>query len=217
MLVTIATRGYAENGAGAEVRFGEGIGGMVAEARKPIRISGLMRGMLYALRDAQGSRRSGAALRRRRIPLPGLANPESQLGVPLLVRGELVGVLCLESEVPYRFHEEDKASIELLGSYLAIAIQNMQMQERSADAVSDATAVSAAPAAGVAGGATRGAAPAADAPRRRLLRRRRVHPGGRRVSDPEPAGEDPVAAAQRAPDDGPRRSSPTASCASTSR
>src|SRR4029450_5160937 len=67
------------------------------------------------------------------IPVPGLPNPESQLGVPLLVRGELVAVLCLESEVPYRFHEEDKASIELLGGYLAIAIQNMQWQERAAD------------------------------------------------------------------------------------
>jgi hypothetical protein len=61
--------------------------------------------------------------------MPGLPNPESQLGVPLLVRGELVGVLCLESEVRYRFHEEDKASIELLGNYLAIAMQNMQLQE----------------------------------------------------------------------------------------
>ena len=59
--------------------------------------------------------------------------------MPLLVRGELVGVLCLESEVPYRFHEEDKASIELLGSYLAIAIQNMQMQERATDATRRAT------------------------------------------------------------------------------
>ena len=51
--------------------------------------------------------------------------------MPLLVRGELAGVLCLESEQRYRFHEEDKASIELLGSYLAIAIQNMQIQEQS--------------------------------------------------------------------------------------
>ena len=130
VLVTIATRGYSENGAGAEVRFGEGICGMVAEARKPIRISGLMRGMLYALamhREAQHPERAA-----RRIPLPGLPNPESQLGVPLLVRGELVGVLCVESEVPYRFHEEDRASIELLGSYLAIAVQNMALQERSA-------------------------------------------------------------------------------------
>ncbi len=128
-LVTLATRGYEEDGAGAEVRIGEGICGMVAEARKPIRISGLMRGMLYALasqREARGE------LPRPPIRLPGLPHPESQLGVPLLVRGELVGVLCIESEVPYRFHEEDKATIELLGSYLAIAIQNMQLQERSA-------------------------------------------------------------------------------------
>jgi GAF domain-containing protein len=138
VLVTIATRGYAEKGAGAEVRFGEGIGGLVAEARKPIRISGLMRGMLYAFAMHKDAIDAAAGVRRRRIPMPGLANPESQLGVPLLVRGELVGVLCLESEVPYRFHEEDKASIELLGSYLAIAVQNMQLQERSSDAVADA-------------------------------------------------------------------------------
>jgi hypothetical protein len=39
--------------------------------------------------------------------------------------------LCIESETPYRFHEDDKTSIELLGSYLAIAIQHMQMQERA--------------------------------------------------------------------------------------
>jgi adenylate cyclase len=132
VLVTIATRGYPHNGAGAEVRYGEGIVGMVAEARKPIRISGLMRGMLYALAMHKAAAASDACARQR-IPLPGLQHPESQLGVPLLVRGELVGVLCLESETPYRFHEEDKATIELLGSYLAIAIQNMQWQERAAE------------------------------------------------------------------------------------
>ena len=144
VLVTIATRGYPENGAGAEVRFGEGICGMVAEARKPIRISGLMRGMLYALAMHKAQTVPNAepqAVRRaRQIRVPGLENPESQLGIPLLVRGELVGVLCLESEVPYRFHEEDKASIELLGSYLAIAIQNMQWQERAADTVGESVA-----------------------------------------------------------------------------
>ena len=141
VLVTLATRGYPENGAGAEVRFGEGIAGLVAEARKPIRISGLMRGMLYAFAMHKEAADAAAGLRRaRRIPVPGLANPESQLGVPLLVRGELVGVLCLESDVPYRFHEEDKASIELLGSYLAIAVQNIQLQERSIEAMADAPA-----------------------------------------------------------------------------
>ena len=145
VLVTIATRGYAENGAGAEVRFGEGICGMVAEARKPIRISGLLRGMLYAL--AMHREAGQPELRRRRIPLPGLPNPESQLGVPLLVRGELVGVLCVESEAPYRFHEEDRASIELLGSYLAIAVQNMLLQDRAAESGPEAPAPAPQPAA----------------------------------------------------------------------
>ena len=86
--------------------------------------------MLYAHAVAERARQTGLCPPER-IALPGLPNPESQLGVPLLVRGELVGVLCIESEDPYRFHEEDKTSIELLGSYLAIAIQNMQLQERA--------------------------------------------------------------------------------------
>lgn len=128
-LITIATHGYPENGAGAEARFGEGITGLVAEAREPIRIAGLMRGMLYAYAARFRAEEAGWCPAERRIPLPGLAHPASQLGVPLLVRGELVGVLCIESETPYRFHEADKATIELLGSYLAIAVQNAVLQE----------------------------------------------------------------------------------------
>ena len=144
VLVTIASRGYPENGVGAEARIGEGIIGVVAEARKPIRISGLLRAMLYAYAVAERARKSGLCPPER-IPLPGLAQPESQLGVPLLVRGELIGVLCIESEEPYRFHEEDKVSIELLGSYLAIAIQNMQLQEREESAAEEAANTAAAP------------------------------------------------------------------------
>jgi adenylate cyclase len=140
-LVTIATRGYPEGGVGAEARIGEGIIGMVAEAQKPIRISGLLRGMLNAravyLR-AQEEKISGP---KPGLPMPGLQNPASQLGVPLLVRGELIGVLCIESETPYRFHEEDKTSIELLGSYLAIAIQNLQLQETTEGASAEGPAV----------------------------------------------------------------------------
>jgi hypothetical protein len=102
-----------------------------------------MRGMLYAL-AMHNEALDPTAVARPRIALPGLANPESQLGVPLLARGELVGVLCLESETAYRFHEEDRAAIELLGGYLAIAIENMQLRERAADphriAAGDATA-----------------------------------------------------------------------------
>ncbi|NOT25042.1 MAG: GAF domain-containing protein [Acidobacteria bacterium] len=140
VLVTVASRGYSENGAGAEVRFGEGIMGMVAEARKPIRISGLLRGMLYAQAVKIRAQQAGMHAFDARVPLPGLANPESQLGIPLLVRGDLIGVLCIESETPYRFHEDDKTSIELLGSYLAIAVQHMQLHER-ADVVASTAVV----------------------------------------------------------------------------
>ncbi|MGD9904605.1 MAG: GAF domain-containing protein [Vicinamibacterales bacterium] len=136
-LVAIASHGYPQGGAGAEARFGEGITGMVAEARKPIRISGLMRGMLYAYAARGRAEAHGLCPEELRIPLPGLRSPASQLGVPLLARGELVGVLVLESEAPYRFFEEDRATIELLGSYLALAIQNAMLQEAS-DGAADA-------------------------------------------------------------------------------
>ncbi len=74
VLVTIGSRGYPENGVGAEVRFGEGIAGLVAEARKPIRISGLMRGMLYALAMHKEAGHAGVPPRLR-IPLPGIGQP----------------------------------------------------------------------------------------------------------------------------------------------
>ena len=130
-LELIASRGYAEGGVGSEIGFGEGIIGMVAEARKPIRISGMLRQFLYADAVAKRARERGVACNERRIPLPGLANPESQLGIPLLVRDELVGVLCIETDRAYRFHEEDRAYLEVLGGYLAIAIQNALLHERA--------------------------------------------------------------------------------------
>lgn len=131
-LVTIASRGYPESGVGSEVGIGEGILGMVAEARKPIRISGMLSEMLYAHAVAMRAQAQGID-RACAIPLPGLRQPESQLGIPLLARGELIGVLCIESEAPYRFHEQDKAFFELLGNYLAIAIQNALLRERADD------------------------------------------------------------------------------------
>jgi hypothetical protein len=144
-LVTIASRGYPENGAGAEVRVGEGIVGVVAEARKPIRISGLIRQMLYAYAVHKRASEQGLCPHEHVIALPGLPAPDSQLGIPLLNRGELIGVLCIESEQPYRFHEEDKTAIELLGGYLAIAIHAMALRERS-DAAEAAAPAAAAPA-----------------------------------------------------------------------
>ena len=133
-LEMIASRGYPEGGVGSEVGIGEGIIGMVAEARKPIRISSMVRQMLYAGAVAKRAAERGLCTDDRRIPLPGLPNPQSQLGIPLLVRDELIGVLYIESQESYRFHEEDRAYLEVLGGYVAIAIQNALLQERAAEA-----------------------------------------------------------------------------------
>jgi len=145
-LITIASRGYPQGGVGSEVQFGEGIIGVVAEARQPIRISGLVRGMLYALAAKKRAEEKGWRPHEQ-VKLPGLDNPSSQLGVPLVVRGELMGVLCIESETPYRFHEDDKNTIEMLGASLAIAIQNMQMKEASEEPAAKAAPAPAAAAA----------------------------------------------------------------------
>ncbi len=130
-LELFASRGYPEGGVGSEVGFGEGIIGMVAEARKPVRVSGMIRQMLYADAVALRARAIGQCPENRRIPLPGLPDPGTQLGIPLLVRDELIGVLCIETERSYRFHEEDRAYLEVLGGYLAIAIQNVLLREKS--------------------------------------------------------------------------------------
>lgn len=130
-LELVASRGYAQGGVGSDVGFGEGIIGMVAEARRAVRISGMLRSMLYADAVARRAIELGLPLDSRRIPLPGLPSPDSQLGIPLLVRDELIGVLCIESNVPYRFHEDDRVYLEVLGGFLAIAIQNVLLLERS--------------------------------------------------------------------------------------
>jgi hypothetical protein len=132
-LEMLASRGYPEGGVGSEVRFGEGIIGLVAEARKPIRVAGMLRQLLYAAAVAKRAEQRGLHATNRSIPLPGLADPEMQLGVPLIVRDELIGVLCIETDKSYRFHEEDRAYVEVLGGYLAIAIQNALLRERTED------------------------------------------------------------------------------------
>lgn len=132
-LVTIASRGYPERGIGSEVAFGQGIVGLVAEARKPLRVSGILRQLLYADAVKKRARELGLCPDDRQIRLPGLAQPQSQLGIPLLVKDELIGVLCIESDTPYRFHEEDKTYLEVLGGYIAIAIQNALLRERGED------------------------------------------------------------------------------------
>jgi hypothetical protein len=108
-LFTIASRGFAVSGVGSEVAIGEGIMGIVAAQRSPIRNANLARDMIYSRLVRAGiEKRGDERSLQREIPLPGLANACSQLAVPLLAHNHLLGVLCLQSEEAGRFAAVDE-------------------------------------------------------------------------------------------------------------
>jgi phosphoserine phosphatase RsbU/P len=53
----------------------------------------------------------------------------SELVVPLLLQDRLIGVLDLESTVPYAFTAEHERMLATLGSYVAIALENARLYE----------------------------------------------------------------------------------------
>lgn len=113
-LITIATHGYPENGAGAEARFGGSHHrprGRGAQADPHLRPHA--RHALRLRRARFRAEEAGWCSAERRIPLPGLANPASQLGVPLLLRGDRGCARHRERDavpVPRRRQADDRAA-----------------------------------------------------------------------------------------------------------
>ena len=208
-LVTIATRGYPHNGAGAEMRYGDGIGGMVAEARKPIRISGLMRGMLYAYAmhlEAHGSGAGGRVA----IAFRYRASSTPRACWACRSSSATSWSACCASRARCRigFTKRTRPRSSCSATISRLRFRTCSCASSSPTRTRQGDDTSAVPAAA---GRRR-----PRAARDRLLRRRRVHHDRRRVPDPQPAGEDPLEAATpttrlAAP------SSPIASFDSTSR
>ena len=125
VLRVAATRGYAEQGTGAQVRMGEGIVGVVGERRKMMRMGNIGASMRYvksvrARMEASGE--IGPAQPAAR--LPGLTDAQSQLALPLTVKDRLVGVLAVESRAPNAFDELDEVLLRIVGNQAATAIDN---------------------------------------------------------------------------------------------
>ena len=122
-LYTVASRGYPESGVGSEVRVGEGIVGVAAGARTPIRIGYVVQEYRYsqATRRHFADSADGGVLETE-IPFPGLADAGSQLAVPLLNGDRLLGVLYVESPVEERFTYQDEDAFVVLASHLALSI-----------------------------------------------------------------------------------------------
>lgn len=122
-LQTIASHGYSDNGVGSEVGIGEGLIGMVARAQRTLYLSA----MDHSLRYARAVRGRAEALGQteaieREIPLPGLPDAASQIAVPLVTRGRLVGVLAVESKDPLDFLPRENTLLSIIGLHLATTI-----------------------------------------------------------------------------------------------
>jgi len=126
-LYTVASHGYAQSGVGSEIELGCGVIGMAARALTPVRITHMTSASLYShavRRTLQGQ--PGVALETD-IPYPGLAQPQSQMAVPILSAGRLQGVLFVESPLELRFNFEDEDALVAMAAHLGAAIDLLRL------------------------------------------------------------------------------------------
>jgi hypothetical protein len=129
-LYTIASRGYPESGVGAEVRVGDGVIGTVARTRKLVRVASVSRDLAYGR-----AMRAGAEARPvREVPLPGLADAQSQLAIPLVVKDELLGVLAVESRELLAYSPGDEACLDVVAAQVALVLRDLHRPEEPAEA-----------------------------------------------------------------------------------
>ena len=131
-LYTIASHGYDAEGVGSEVRLGEGVSGMVAARVESMRVGNLRQMLAYARSVRRVYEERGGEAPGREIPLPGLAKAESQVAVPAMVLGQLVGVLAIESETRLAFQVHDEALLGVVATLVASAIEIDWAHERAA-------------------------------------------------------------------------------------
>jgi hypothetical protein len=134
-LYTVASCGYATSGVGSEIGIGQGVIGVAARERTPVRIGHVTSAALYS----QAMRSSFNAnvpdfepvLE---IPYPGLAQPHSQLAVPIQNGGRMLGVLFVESTRELQFSWEDEDALVAIAGHLGAAIELLQASADAAEA-----------------------------------------------------------------------------------
>lgn len=121
-LVTLASHGFAPSGIGSELPLGEGIFGVVAEHRRPVRLNNLTRAMLFGAAVRSRLAETGQAEACREIPPPTITGVRSLLAAPLVAGNQLVGVISVQSESPLGFGELDELTLSLAAQHMAGSI-----------------------------------------------------------------------------------------------
>lgn len=126
-LYTVASRGYGASGIGSEIPVGEGVIGVAARERTPIRIAHATTEFGYgrAVRRSMAQGAMASALDTE-IPFPGLPGSSSQLAVPIVVGDRLLGVLYVESPEDRRFGYDDEHALVTFAGQLAVALDHLQ-------------------------------------------------------------------------------------------
>ncbi|MFC5520701.1 GAF domain-containing protein [Polaromonas jejuensis] len=133
-LYTVASCGYATSGVGSEIEMGEGVIGVAAREHTPVRIVHMSSAYAYSRAIKSGLRADMPELMLDTdIPYPGLAEPHSQLAVPIVSAGRLLGVLFAESPHDLQFGFEEEDVLVTLAGHLGAAIDLMQAGPEAAE------------------------------------------------------------------------------------
>ena len=100
-----------------------------------MRIGNLGKMLAYACSIRRAYEESGVEAPGHEIPLPGLADAESQVAVPAIVLGQLVAVLVIESPQRLAFTTDDEALLTIVATMVASAIEIDWAQERTEENV----------------------------------------------------------------------------------
>ncbi len=92
------------------IKVGEGVTGIAAQRREAILVGDVLNEPQY---------------------ISAVAAARSELAVPLIVKNRVIGVLDLESHQPNAFTEEHKRLLTLIGSRMAVGIENARLYTRT--------------------------------------------------------------------------------------
>jgi sigma-B regulation protein RsbU (phosphoserine phosphatase) len=92
------------------IKVGEGVTGVAAQTREPVLVADVSKEPRY---------------------ITGVPNVRSELAVPLIVKNRVIGVINLESPAPDHFTEEHKRLLMLIGSRMAVGIENARLYTRT--------------------------------------------------------------------------------------